>query len=123
MSTGGVSGARLNQFKNKGKDANVSLDISRQRRFFSIVLSSCTYFYACRHIQELRRRRAEVNVELRKAIKDEQILKRRNVQCLLDEPSSPLQTQGPIAQVVPQPKKKLLQLQLFTLWLNRARQK
>ncbi|XP_041642127.1 importin subunit alpha-1-like isoform X2 [Cheilinus undulatus] len=57
MSSANDSGVRLTQFKNKGKDAN-----------------------------ELRRRRAEFTVEIRRAKKEEQIFKRRNVLTLLDEP-------------------------------------
>jgi len=59
---GAAASQRLNAYKNKGRD-----------------------------LEDLRRRRAETSVELRKAKKEESLLKRRNVDVSDDEPLSPLQ--------------------------------
>lgn len=74
---------RLKNFKNKGKDAEVRI------HSFTLKIETHSSWF-----QELRRRRNEVSVDLRKQKKDDLLSKRRNV-CVSDddEPLSPLKDQ------------------------------
>ncbi|KAJ1096562.1 hypothetical protein NDU88_001697 [Pleurodeles waltl] len=81
MPTTNETEERLKKYKNKGKDTS-----------------------------ELRRRRVEVSVEIRKAKKDEQILKRRNVTSFdEDECLSPEQQKGGNAAIPPMTLEEIVQ--------------
>lgn len=102
MSAGNENAIRLNKFKNKGKDANVSFRVHMNSAEYACLWNRYAGLFTSFSFvfrQELRRRRIEVNVELRKAKKDEQILKRRNVSSFPDEATSPLQEKSQNKQV------------------------
>ncbi len=61
---------------------------------FLLITFSTVFLY-----QELRLRRQEVSIELRKKNKEDQLLKRRNIE--VHEPTSPLQEINPQSPVMP----------------------
>lgn len=63
-------------------------------------------------LQEMRRRRNEVNVELRKARKDDQLQKRRNIG-ESDEPGSPLQESNCQSQTISMTLEEIIEGILF----------